>query len=129
MATDRLILHGRDKDHRTPVTGLSFPDTGLTCIAQYSYFVTANSTCGTSANGSCASVTTAACGGCTSPGAPSITGITDNDPCMQNGIKVNYTTGTGAIGHNLLKDGVVVVTGYSSGGLYNPLDTASIAMW
>ncbi len=62
---------------------------------------------------------------CTPPGAPSITGITDIDACAQSGIAVNYTAGSGATSHNLLKDGTVVVTGYSSGATYNPGDTAS----
>ncbi len=59
------------------------------------------------------------------PGAPAITGITDEAVCAQSGIHVAYTAGAGATSHNLLKDGSVVVTGYSSGALYNPGDTSS----
>src|SRR5262249_55242634 len=59
------------------------------------------------------------------PGTPSITSITDNNPCAQDGILVNFTPGAGATSHDLLKDGVVVVTGYTSGTLYNPGDAAS----
>jgi|GEM_PF-556813 len=57
-------------------------------------------------------------------GAPSITGITDVSTCDQSGIKIAYTAGSGAVSHNLLKDGTVVVTGYTSGSIYNPGDTA-----
>ncbi len=59
------------------------------------------------------------------PGSPTITGITDNDPCAQNGIRVAYTAGSGATGHNLYRDGALVVTGYVSNAVYNPGDGAS----
>ncbi|MGA9751675.1 MAG: fibronectin type III domain-containing protein [Acidobacteriota bacterium] len=64
---------------------------------------------------------------CTPPGAPLITSITDNDACAQSGIAVSYTAGSGATSHNLLKDGTVVLTGYSSGATYNPGDAVSHA--
>ncbi len=58
------------------------------------------------------------------PGAPSITGITDDDPCAQSGITISYTPGSGATRHDLLDDGVVVVSGFVSGSTYNPGDKA-----
>ena len=73
---------------------------------------------------SCSS-TTLTVSPCTFPGAPVITGITDNDPCAASGITVVYTAGSGAVNHNLLKDGVTVVTGYASGATYIPGDTRS----
>ena len=39
------------------------------------------------------------------PGAPSITSIADNNVCVQDGVKVSYTAGSGAASHNLYKDG------------------------
>ena len=60
-----------------------------------------------------------------SPGAPIITAVTDVNACAQSGIKVTYTVGSGATGHNLLKDGTLVVTGYTSGATYSPGDTSS----
>jgi hypothetical protein len=59
------------------------------------------------------------------PGAPIITGITDEAICAQSGIRVSYTAGSGATSHNLVRDGSVVVTGYTSEALYNPGDTSS----
>ena len=67
------------------------------------------------------------CTTCTPPGAPAITDIADESGCAQSGIRVTYTAGSGATSHNLLKDDAVAVTGYSSGALYNPGDTASHA--
>ena len=52
---------GAAKITTSPVEGTSYPDTGLTCGTQYSYFITANSTCGTSSYGTCAAVTTVVC--------------------------------------------------------------------
>ncbi len=55
------------------------------------------------------------------PGAPNITGITDVNVCAQSGIQVAFTPGTPAgSSYNLLRDGTVVVTGYTSGATYNP---------
>lgn len=59
------------------------------------------------------------------PGAPVITSITDNNSCVQDGIHIAYTPGSGAIRHDLYRDGVRVVTNYASGALYNPGNTAS----
>ncbi len=60
------------------------------------------------------------------PGAPNITGITDVNVCAQSGIQVAFTPGTPAgSSYNLLRDGTVVVTGYTSGATYNPGDTSS----
>lgn len=59
------------------------------------------------------------------PGTPAITSITDDDACAQGGIHVNYTAGSGATSHNLVRNGSVVVTGYASGALYNPGDSNS----
>ncbi len=62
---------------------------------------------------------------CTPPGQPVITSIADDNACAQTGIRVSYTDGSGATRHDLVRDGSVVVTGYTSGALYNPGDTAS----
>jgi hypothetical protein len=56
----------------TPVAGTTYNDTGLTASTQYSYLITANNTCGTSANGTCASVTTTPTTPA-APGAPTLT--------------------------------------------------------
>ena len=45
----------------SPVAVTNYPDSGLTCNSQYSYFVTANNGCGTSSNGTCNTQTTATC--------------------------------------------------------------------
>jgi hypothetical protein len=45
----------------TPVTGTSYLDSGLGCGAPYSYFVTANNTCGASVSGACNTATTSGC--------------------------------------------------------------------
>ena len=42
----------------SPVAGTSYADSGLTPNQQYSYYVTANNACGTSASGACGAVTT-----------------------------------------------------------------------
>lgn len=63
---------------------------------------------------------------CVTPAAPTITSITDESACAQNGIRVNFTPGTPAgNSFDLYKDNVSVVTGYTSGALYNPGDTSS----
>ena len=59
------------------------------------------------------------------PGAPTITAITDLDPCATTGITITYTAGTGATSHDLYKDGSIAVSGYSSGATYQPGDTTS----
>ncbi|MBN2384713.1 hypothetical protein JXQ70_17700, partial [bacterium] len=63
--------------------------------------------------------------GCTDPGQPIITGITDLNGCAQSGIQVAYTAGSGATSHDLYRDSNLVVTGYVSGATYNPGDTSS----
>lgn len=59
------------------------------------------------------------------PGMPIITSITDNNPCLQNGIHINFTAAAGAVSYDLYRGGVSVVTGYASGALYNPGDSSS----
>ncbi len=88
----------------------------------YYYSIIATNSCGSSANSACGSGThnTAS-----TPGAPSITSITDESLCAQSGIRVNFTGGTNATSHNLVRNGTVVVTGYTSGSLYNPGATTS----
>jgi hypothetical protein len=56
---------------------------------------------------------------------PALTSIDDLSPCAQTGIHVNYLGDPAALRHDLVRDGSVVVTGYVSGALYNPGDTAS----
>ncbi|RKZ70226.1 MAG: hypothetical protein DRQ48_06630, partial [Gammaproteobacteria bacterium] len=58
-------------------------------------------------------------------GTPSIDSITDDDVCLQTGIHVNYTGGSDATSHDLLRNGTPVVTGYVSGALYNPGSSTS----
>jgi hypothetical protein len=102
----------------------SFTDTPLANGVTYYYRVQAvgaSDAC-VSPMSNCVTLTPAAC---SPPGAPSITGIADESGCAQSGIRVSYTAGSGATSHNLLRDGSPVVTGYSSGGLYNPGDSAS----
>jgi hypothetical protein len=59
------------------------------------------------------------------PGAPVISAVTDNNPYAQDGVRVTFTGGAGALSHQLWKDGAMVVASYASGDLYNPGDTAS----
>ena len=59
------------------------------------------------------------------PGAPTITAVSDVDACAQSGVQVVYTAGSGATSHNLYDNGSLAVTGYASGATYNPGDTAS----
>ncbi len=68
---------------------------------------------------------TSCTGACMAPDAPAINLIVDNNACVQNGIMVYYTGGPGAASYNLIRDGASVVTGYTSGALYNPTDSAS----
>ena len=66
------------------------------------------------------------CSVCTTPpGAPAILSIVDADACAQSGVLVNYTPGSGATSHDLLRDGAVVVSGYVSGAVHDPGDGAS----
>jgi len=58
--------------------------------------------------------------------SPAITSITEESTCGLD-LRVNFTPGTGAVRHDLLRDGAVAVTGYLSGDLYAPPDTAQHA--
>ena len=98
----------------------SYTDNSGVNGTSYTYSVRANNGCGQSYT---TAGTSAADG--VSPGAPSIGSITDESACAQSGIRVNYTGGSGAASHNLVRNGTVVVTGYSSGALYNPGGTSS----
>ncbi|HPR62775.1 MAG TPA: proprotein convertase P-domain-containing protein [Thermoanaerobaculia bacterium] len=64
-------------------------------------------------------------GTCTYPSAPAITDIQDGDACAQSGITITYTAGTPAIRHDLYDNGSLAVSGFLSGGIYNPGDSAS----
>jgi len=64
-------------------------------------------------------------GVCKAPDAPTLNLITDNNACVQNGIRVYFDGSLGATSYNLLRDSSSVVTGYTSGTLYNPGDSAS----
>lgn len=113
--------HNLLKDGSVVVTGYT---SGATYnpgdTSSHNYVVRAvNGTCTTDSSGS------AFADANNTPGAPSITGIVDVNLCAQSGIQVSYTAGSGATSHNLLKDGSVVVTGYTSGGTYNPGDASS----
>ncbi|HQO21149.1 MAG TPA: kelch repeat-containing protein, partial [Acidobacteriota bacterium] len=55
---------------------------------------------------------------CAKPSKPKITSITDRDPCMLSGIRVNYTPGTPAVRHDLYKGAVHVYPDYPSGADY-----------
>ena len=59
------------------------------------------------------------------PGKAVITGISDIDNCSQSGIVVSYTPASGAISHDLYRDGTLAVTGYVSGATYDPQDSSS----
>lgn len=59
------------------------------------------------------------------PGAPANVAASDANVCAQDGIQVTFTAGSGATSHNLLQDGIVVVTGYASGTVYNPGDSVT----
>jgi fibronectin type 3 domain-containing protein len=98
----------------------TFSDTSAVAGMTYYYEVRAVNACGTSGDSACANAARL-----TVPGAPSITGITDESACAQSGIRIAYTGGSGATRHDLVRDGGVVVTGYASGALYNPGNTAS----
>lgn len=74
--------------------------------------------CSYKGNGSCLS-------GCTNPSQPLITQILDVDPNSQSGIRIYYSPGSPSTRHDLYKDGVRVVVGYTSGSIYNPQDALS----
>ena len=105
------------KDGASVVTGYT---SGATYdpgdLSSHTYTIRANST-----SGSTNSAAVVFADG-VQPGI-AITSITDNNPGLQNGIYIYYTS-TG-LGNDLYKDGTLVVTGYISGALYNPGDTNS----
>jgi len=99
---------------------LSYTDTAGTNGTSYTYQVRYRNGCGLtalSAGVSGADYLT--------PGAPAITSVGDLDPCAQSGIRVNFTSGSGATQHALYRDGALAVANYKSGDLYNPGNTAS----
>ncbi|MEJ5166101.1 MAG: kelch repeat-containing protein [Thermoanaerobaculia bacterium] len=59
------------------------------------------------------------------PSTPSITSIQDVDACAQSGIKIYYDAGSPATRHDLYRNGVKVVEGYTSGATYNPGSTSN----
>ena len=82
---------GASKINASPVTGLSYNDTGLTCASPYSYYIVGVSPCGTSANGSCGTVTTTSCATCTAPGVPTLS--VPSASC--SGVNLSWAAGTG----------------------------------
>ena len=98
----------------------AYSDASAVAGTTYYYEVRAVNECGTSGDSNCANAARL-----TVPGAPSITGITDESACAQSGIRVAYTGGSGATSHDLYRDGALAVSGYISNALYNPGDTAS----
>ena len=68
---------------------------------------------------------TSCTGACAPPDQPAILNIIDNNACAQDGIKVYYAGSLGAASYNLMKDGVALATGYTSGALADPGDSAN----
>ncbi len=56
-------------------------------------------------------------------GQPTITKVQDLSGCTVSGIAVQFQPGPAAVRHDLLVDGTVAVTGYTSGQTYAPGDT------
>lgn len=54
--------------------------------------------------------------------SPFITAITDPDGCSQSGLQITYEAGYGAAAHDLYQDGLLVVTNFPSGSVFNPGD-------
>lgn len=102
-----------------PYGTTSWTDTTTNPGTTYTYSVRYNNGCGKSSTTSGVSASDTV----NAPGQPVITSIVDNNPLIQDGIRVYYNSGQGATSHNLLRDGSTVVNGYSSGSLYNPQDT------
>ena len=92
---------GAAKITASPVSGTSYPDTGLAASTQYSYYVVANNACGASANGSCSSVTTSAC---TLPGevSPGATPPTAQSWAVDK-TTMSWQAATGATGYRLYR--------------------------
>lgn len=61
---------------------------------------------------------------CTPPSTPAVTSITDNDPCVQDGLTIIYVSGTPATRHDLFMDGGLAQSDFISGSTFNPGDTA-----
>ncbi len=101
---------------------VSYTDTTGTNGTSYTYQVRYRNGCGVTAT-----TTGVSAADYVTPGAPSITSITDQNACAQSGIQAYFNLGSGATQHALLKDGVQVVDNYKSGDPYNPGDTASHA--
>ncbi len=76
------------------LTGTSYNDSGLTQNTQYSYYLVAKNSCGSSANGACSSVTTTG-----APSAP--TGLTATGTCTS--IDLNWNASSGATSYNILR--------------------------
>jgi len=93
----------------SPVTGLSYADAGLSCETNYSYYVVAQSECGSSANGACNSVKTLTC--CPVHVAPTITGANTN-ACPAEAVVL--TTESGKTGYQWFKNGVAITGATSS---------------
>jgi hypothetical protein len=78
----------------TPVNGTTYNDTSLTASSQYSYFVTANNTCGTSANGTCSPVTTA-------PATPAAPAAPTFSSVLCDSLTVNWTAVANATSYDV----------------------------
>lgn len=59
------------------------------------------------------------------PGTPVITSVQDINPSFPNGVRVNFTAGSGADRHDLYMDNSLVVTFYVSGDPFIPGDALS----
>lgn len=109
-------------DSSTTVSGVTSPYVYSPAdTSSHSYQVRARSASCTSAWSTAAAGTDAN----GKPSSPAITGIIDNNPLVQDGIKVTYTSGSPATRHDLYRDTALAVTGYASGALYDPGDSAS----
>jgi len=80
----------------TPVTGTSYGDTGLAGGTPYSYYITANGTCGTSASGACASSPTPPF-----PVAPTDV-VASNDRCTD--VQVTWTRSASVSRYDVLRN-------------------------
>jgi hypothetical protein len=61
--------------------------------------------------------------GCEYPGSPTITLISDNDACIQAGLTITFTPGTGTERHDLYMDGLEVERHFISGTSFDPGDS------
>ncbi|MEJ5166154.1 MAG: trypsin-like peptidase domain-containing protein [Thermoanaerobaculia bacterium] len=76
------------------LSGTSYNDSGLTQNTQYSYYLFARNSCGTSAQGACSSVTTTS-----APSAPA--NLSATGTCT--GIDLTWNASTGATSYNILR--------------------------